>query len=489
MKRVATVLIVAVLAACLFLRTPLSAADTDFPIYFENSTLALKSQTVDKTTYLPLLDIVRHLNLAYTDATAALTFTIQGQNSRLVLTPGSAFISLNDRPILLQNPIRRDNGQWLVPLDFLSQGLARVAGIEFRYRPGDLRVFAGNANPAELAMNAQSLGSTTRLTLRTGSPVEVELQREAGQHRASLWLKGKPIDPGREHLDYKDRMVQSIAFDDSDGVARIVIGTTDAVRDVRVTAAEENRVYFVDFVGEASSEAVPGGTAGAAAGVDAKPNATLSSNIRVIVIDAGHGGLDSGVTNAATLEKDLTLAMARRLRSALQSRLGASVVLTRDSDALLTSEARTEVANNNQAGLLVSLHVGYSPNKTDPGSSIFVMKRDFTVGNPTATPGQRLFLPWYMAYRTSQQASEALAEQLHQDLNQTLPGWKFPIRSGPIAVLASATMPAVAIEIGNLNNDVSVQTLVDPVFQTKVASTIAATIEKFAETRTGARGQ
>ena len=491
MRRLGTVLVVAMLAVSLFYKERLAAADTDFPIYFENSTLALKSQTIDKTTYLPLLDIVKHLNLAYTDATAALTFTIQGPNARLALTPGSAFISLNDRPILLQNPIRHDNNQWLVPLDFLSQGLSRVSGIEFRYRPGDLRVFAGNANPAELAMNAQSLGSTTRLTLRTGSRIDLDVQREAAQHRAVLLLKGKPIDPGRERLDYKDRLVQSIAFEDSDGVARIMVGTTDEVRDIRVTSAEENRVYFVDFVGEAITEAAPPSpTVPAAGGAPAKPDATpVNTSIRVIVIDAGHGGMDQGASNAGTLEKDITLAIARRLRAALQSRLAASVVLTRDSDLALTSEARTEVANNNQAGLFVSLHVGYSPNKADPSSSIFLMRGDFTGGSGPQPPGQRLFLPWFMAYRTSQQASQALASQLQQDLNQALPGWKFPMRSGPVAVLASLTMPAVAIEFGNLNNDVSVQTLTDPAFQTKIAATMAAAIEKFAETRAGARGQ
>src|SRR5574339_226969 len=133
MKFVATVLVVLTLAASgLFLTLSLSAADTDFLIYFENSTLALKSQTIDRITYLPLVDIVRHLGLAYTDATGVVSFTIHGQNSRVVLRPGNTFVSLNDQPILLQSEIRRDNGQWLVPVDFLSQGLSRVAGLEFR---------------------------------------------------------------------------------------------------------------------------------------------------------------------------------------------------------------------------------------------------------------------------------------------------------------------------------------------------------------------
>lgn len=462
----------------------LSAADTNFQIYFENSTLALKSQTIDRTIYLPLVDIVRHLGLAYTDATGIMTFTIQGANSHLAATPNSAFIALNDRPILLQNPIHRDNDQWLVPLDFLSQGLSRVANLEFRYKPGSRRVFAGRVLTAELAMNAQSLGSTTRLTLRTGSPIEVELQKDAAQHRAILTLKGRPIDPARERLDYKDSLVQSVAFDDSDGSARLIVGITDEVRDIRITAAEENRVYFADFV----SEAGPSAQSQLLATAATRPNARASGNLRVIVIDAGHGGIDSGTTNAGTLEKDLTLVLARRLRTALQSRVAATVILTRESDVAMTNEARAAVANNNQAGLFISLHTGYSPDKTASGSSIYVMKPNFT-GGISEPAGGRLFFPWYMAYRMSQPTSEGVAKQLQQNLNQALPGWKFPIRSGPIGVLASATMPGVVVETGNFSNDVSVKTLTDTEFQIKLASSIAAAIEQFAVAQSGGRQQ
>jgi N-acetylmuramoyl-L-alanine amidase len=438
-----------------------------------------------------VVEIVRHLGLAYTDATAAQTLTIQGQNTRLALTPASTFISVNDQPVLLQNPIRRENGQWLVPLDFLSQGLSRVAGIQFRYRPGTPRAFAGTVNPVELAMTAQSLGPTTRLTLRTGSPIEAELLRDGAQHRATLVLKGKPVDPARERMDYKDRLVQSIAFDDSDGIARIVIGTTEEVRDIHLTSADEKRVYFLDFVREVVTEAAPAPVAPVQPAVPeaaAKPDATVSpGSLKVIVIDAGHGGIDTGASNNGTLEKDLTLALARHLRAALQSRLGASVVLTRDSDLALTSEARTETANNNQAGIFISLHIGYSSNGMDSGSSIYVMKPDFTGGLKEDVPGGRLFLPWYMAYRGSQAASQALAMQLQQDLNQELPGWKFPVRSGPIAVLASLTMPAVAIEAGNINNDVSVQNLKDNAFQSRLSSVMAGAIERFTESQSGGR--
>jgi N-acetylmuramoyl-L-alanine amidase len=488
MKRIVTGFVLVILAVAVLLHTrPLSAADTDFLIYFENSTLALKSQTVDRTVYLPLPEIVRHLGLASTDATGAMTYTIQGQNSRLVLMPGSG-ISYNDQSILLQNPIRRDGGQWLVPLDFLSQGLSRVAGVEFRYKPGTRRVFAGKVTTTELAMNAQSLGALTRLTLRAGLPIEVEIEKETAQRRTVLVLRGKAIDPARERLDYKDALVQSVAFDDSDGVPRLLIGIADDVRDVRLTASDGNRVHFVDFVREIASEATPPTTPVASAPAPAarpNPNIATGTGVRVIVIDAGHGGIETGAANSGTLEKDLTLLLARQLRMALQSRLSATIVLTRDSDIDLSSEARAGVANNNQAGLFISLHTGYSPDKMASGSSIYVMKPDFTGGLPEP-PGGRLFLPWYMAYRTNAAASQAMAESLQKNLNQSLTGWNFPIRYGPMGVLASATMPAIALEVGNLNNDASAKTLADPEFQTKLTSTIAEGIQQFAA---GARKQ
>jgi N-acetylmuramoyl-L-alanine amidase len=283
--------------------------------------------------------------------------------------------------------------------------------------------------------------------------------------------------------------VESIAFDDSGGSARLVVGTTDDVRDIRITSAEENRVFFVDFIHESADDSALAAAPPPAPAPAAVPRPDVnvrSGGIRVIVIDAGHGGIDNGAANASILEKDLTLALAQRLRSALQSRMNATVLLTRESDVKLTSEARAAVANNNQAGLLVSLHIGYSQNKAAAGSSIYIMKTGYT-GDAPEPQGGRLFYPWFMAYRINLQSSQELATRLQQDLNQSLPGWKFPVRSGPIGVLASATMPAVAIEIGNLNNDVSAKTLTSPEFQTKITSTIAAGIERFVVSQDGGR--
>ena len=160
--------------------------------------------------------------------------------------------------------------------------------------------------------------------------------------------------------------------------------------------------------------------------------------------------------------------------------LGATVLLTRDSDVAMDNEARSTVANNNQANLFISLHVGYSNNKADSSSSIFVMKDVETLSQTSA--GDQLFRPWYLGHRTQRQSSGAAAGVLQEEVLKELPDWKITVRSAPLAVLSSATMPSLLVEIGNLNNATNAQTLLDSGFQTKLTNAIVRAIQRFSET-------
>jgi N-acetylmuramoyl-L-alanine amidase len=485
-----TVVSVALVALFLIPAILLHAADTDIPIYFEDSTLVLKTQTINRVQYLPLADLVRQLNLPTTNDATQEVFTIRGASSQLVLTRNSAAISVNNQLTLLPSPVLHENGAWLVPLEFLQLGLTKLTGMEFHRRAGAPRIYAGMVKPVDLMMNAQNQGTLTRLTLRTGVPVNVEVKRDAAQHRTTLVFGTKAMDPARESMDYKDRLVGSINFNDSDGSPKIIVETTDEVGDVRSLTGDENRVHFIDFLRKPEAPEAPAApptpvAAGNAAPVDnpARSANTLPANtsgIRVVVIDPGHGGIDSGASTMNVVEKDLTLSMARKLRGALQGRLGTTVIMTRDSDMALTNEARSSVANNNQANLFVSLHVGYSANKADFGSSVYIIQDSFAADLVPGGPTQRLFQPWYLGYRNSRPFSSEIAGFLSEELANAFPGWNFPVRTGPVGVLASATMPSVLIEVGNLNNPASTQALLDNTFQTKLSATVTAAIERFA---------
>src|SRR5437867_5808185 len=465
-----------------FLGGLIRAADTNIPIYFPNSKLVVRAETFNRGTYLPIKQIIEFMGVPYTDALALETLTIRSGNARMLMTKNSALVSYNDQILLLPSPILREDGRWLAPIEFLTIGLTRLTGTEFRYRAGAPRIYAENVDAPELEMNAQTLGPITRLTLRCSVPLNVELKRDV--QRAILAIDRSAMDPVRERLDHRDRMVRSIVFDDSDGNAKIVVDITRDVTDMRLTGADNNRVYFLDLFTkrEPVTEAVPPPALPAAPA--AKPDVIPTQRkIRVVVIDPGHGGMDTGAKSAAIAEKDFTLALARKLRSALQTRLGTTVLLTRDSAGGLDNEARSAVANNNQANLFISLHAGYSANKLDDGSSVFVMKDNFGQAFTTAAAGGRdqLFLPWYLGYRIHHQASVSAANVLQEELSKAIPGSKFAVRTAPLAVLSSATMPSVLLEIGNFNNPVNAQTLADDGFQRHLADALVNAILRFSE--------
>ena len=73
------------------------------------------------------------------------------------------------------------------------------------------------------------------------------------------------------------------------------------------------------------------------------------------------------------------------------------------------------------------------------------------------------------------------ANILQDELTKAIAGSKFLVRSAPLAVLSSATMPSLLLELGNLNNPANAQTLVDGGFQIRLANTIADAVQKFSE--------
>ena len=95
------------------------------------------------------------------------------------------------------------------------------------------------------------------------------------------------------------------------------------------------------------------------------------------MIDPGHGGDETGTRGAGgTLEKDVTLDVARRLKASLEGRLGIRVLLTRDDDRLVPLDERASIANNNKADLFISLHANASPRPETRGAEVFYLSLD-----------------------------------------------------------------------------------------------------------------
>ena len=96
----------------------------------------------------------------------------------------------------------------------------------------------------------------------------------------------------------------------------------------------------------------------------------------VIAIDAGHGGEDPGaVGRKGTREKDVVLAIARRLESLIQAEPGMRVVMVRSGDYYISLRQRIEIARRNKADFLVSIHADAFKDSRARGSSVYVLSR------------------------------------------------------------------------------------------------------------------
>ena len=216
--------------------------------------------------------------------------------------------------------------------------------------------------------------------------------------------------------------------------------------------------------------------------------------MRTIVIDPGHGGDEDGAKGArGTLEKTLTLAVARRVKSGLETRLGARVLLTRDDDRTLPLDERAAFANNNKADVFVSLHANASLRRTAAGAEVFFLSLDRAdeearrvaesegVAMPVFGGGTREIdvILWEMAQTRHLVQSAELAKVLETQLRASVPMSPRPIQQAPFRVLVGANMPAVLVELGYLTNAEQESALASAPFQARLAQAITEAVARF----------
>ncbi len=166
-----------------------------------------------------------------------------------------------------------------------------------------------------------------------------------------------------------------------------------------------------------------------------------------IVVDAGHGGKDEGTSWGNLKEKDMVLSMALMLKTELES-YGADVIMTREDDTFLSLEKRTELANNAEADLYISVHIDWF----EDDASIHGLTCHYMQGSSK-----------------SQQYASKLTELLGASGIVSVRKEK----ASDFYVLRNTTMPALLIETGYLSNEVDKNNLSDQSFQKNLMAGIA----------------
>jgi N-acetylmuramoyl-L-alanine amidase len=414
-------------------------------------------------------------------------FTVAYKNRTILLTPDQALVSIAGRLVSLPAPPTRAGRRWLVPVEFINRALALIYDSPLDLRKssrllivGDLRVprlsvlYAGG-DPARLIIDA---------TPRTSSTVSQENMSLSIKFEADALDVALPafqpqplvqairlVEPATVAVDLGPRFGGFRASTQpQDAATRLTIDLMSAQTDQQPPAAPQT-VQAPDL----SSLGQP------------------VSAIRTIAIDPGHGGEDEGVKGAAgTKEKELTLAMARRVKAAIESRLGIRVLLTRDEDRDVPLDGRAAIANNNKADVFLSLHANASFRKSATGASILYAAFDReTEQSVLASPRpERLptfggglrdidLVPWDLAQTRHLDRSGELATILSEQFRDRVPMSVHPVDRAALRVLESVNMPAVLVEMGYLSNDAQETQLTGAEFQNTFVQAIYDAVLKF----------
>ena len=194
----------------------------------------------------------------------------------------------------------------------------------------------------------------------------------------------------------------------------------------------------------------------------------LGLKIGKIVVDAGHGGHDTGTIGPNGLqEKDLVLDVALKLGKLLESKLGAEVVYTRDDDTFIPLETRTAIANKEQADLFISIHANSSSDQTARGIETYylnftssrdaleVAARENAVSEKSIHELQDLVKKIALKEKIeeSREFAADVQKSLYNGLNSRNPGLRNRgVKKAPFIVLIGANMPSILAEISFVSN-------------------------------------
>ena len=461
---------------------PTGASSVDEKRITVYSTAANYSLPVTVSTghdYIGLLEILEPLGSVSARIDGS-RWKLRYENVEGEFTPGKTQARVRGKEVDLYGSFLLENGHGLVPLVSLSTLLPRFLGGPVTFHETSRRLFIGSVATqftAELSKTAPA-----KLVLTFSSPVNPTISTEPGKLHM-LFSREPLVPPGTQNLTFGDKTIPGAIFQESNGAAEIVVTGTQPLmasfsnngRTITIAAAgtaPAQPAVPQTGVATTSPAAQPPSTPPSAApapGVTpppALPAAAMPAPVHrmLAVVDASHGGDERGAALTDQLpEKDVTLAVARKLRQELESR-GISVVMLRDSDAMLQLDQRAALANAASPGVYISIHA------SSQGNGV----RLYTSALPARAESYTPFVPWDTGQAASLLESQAVVSSVAADLRQK----QVAVRSleAPLRPLNNITAPALAVELAPPAKDLL--DLASPAYEQLVAGAVASGVAR-----------
>jgi N-acetylmuramoyl-L-alanine amidase len=359
--------------------------------------------------------------------------------------------------------VRVEDRRLLMPLKSSFAILGALLHKPVIFRPEARRIFLDNAATrftAELRKSDKSA-----LALNFNQSVHPQVLQEEGS--VKLLFKREPLVSDITSQPFDDKLIHAVTFSEDNGTASLLIsgpGLNASVSPDGKTIVIQSAAPPVAAAAVPQTPSLPPQLAE----IPATPVAPASANPAhvssefFVLIDASHGGDDQGAAlGDKVLEKDVTLALARRMKTEFQDR-GIAVRLLRDSDTGMSMEQRAETANEQHAGIYLALHAGL------PGQGV----RIYTPSLPASPVSVGKFLPWESAQSPYLGRSRDLAKAVSGELAKKQVA--VLTLSVPVRPLNNVSAPAIAVELAP--DPQNVQDVNGQKFQGEVAAAVASGI-------------
>ena len=440
--------------------------------------------------FVALDDLASAFQLTVAQDTGAVTVSYRSRN--IVLTPGQTLASVASKLVSLPAPLTRSGDRWLVPLEFINNALAPIYDTRLDLRRQSRLVVIGDLRVPRITVAVENSPAATRFTFDATPAAGNAISQETG--RLIIRFEADALDvtlpPGTAQ-----GLVQAVRLADATSIGIDLGPRYSSFRASNQTTGNTARLVL-DVLAAPVETAIPPPAASPTPPSEPPPSelpifGQQASAIRTVAIDPGHGGDDVGAKgDGGTVEKDLTLAVARRVKSLVEARMGVRVLITREDDRSIALNERIALANNNKADVFISLHANASVVPTASGATIYVAGfEDPGQGQTTLKPervpvfggGSRdiELVLWDFAQIRHIERSVELSRIVEETLRERGTIDVRAVERAPFRVLESANMPAILIEMGFLTNPVQEKLLSGGAFQTAFAQSVLDAIIRF----------
>lgn len=403
--------------------------------------------------------------------------------------PDSRYGVVRDDLIEMPVPPISIEGKPFVPWQFFHGFLSKASSLDVAW---DSATRSLNVRPAQrdavaVQVSVANVQGISKVVITLSAPAEYGIVKEPSAYVVRFRA---PVRAPFAEETYEDPAIARMTFTGSD--LRIQLTATDIVGDAY--RLENPPRIVLDF--RKGAAPMPGATP------SLQPSAPHEApGIRTIVIDPGHGGREVGAVGPnGLLEKDVTLAIARKLAAALSSKVGARVVLTREDDSVVTLDQRTALANQYKADLFLSVHLNAAVVKDAKGSETYFLSLEASdelarkaaesenvSASPTPAADLNLIL-WDLAQQSYLEESSRFAQSIQEEMNAATSVANRGVKQAPFKVLVGATMPAALVEVGFISNPEEEAKLQTDAFQTLMVEALTRAVQRYKtdyETRIG----